>query len=237
MPDLNLQINGVEAAARGLTPLLHFHLKVAAQPAETVIQGLMLAAQIQVQCPQRAYSAGEQEKLVELFGPPDQWGHTLRNRLWTHTHTTLGPFAGSAEAILPAACTYDLNIAVTKYFYGLEQGDVSLLFLFSGSMFYRTLEGELQVEPIPWNSEAVYRMPVSLWRELMERHYPGTGWLSLNHDAFERIYKFKRQHGLPHWEAVIDRLLPAEGETGVLPSGAAGTQPTAHERQPTGAPA
>jgi hypothetical protein len=81
MPELNFQITGVEAATRGLVPLMHFKLEVrTANPAESV-QGLLLNAQIQIQSPQRAYNVSEKGRLVDLFGTPDRWGQTLRNRL------------------------------------------------------------------------------------------------------------------------------------------------------------
>src|ERR1051325_7068728 len=135
MPDLDFEITGVEAATRGLTPLLHFQLKVSNQPAEEMIQSVMLQAQIQIQAPQRTYLPNEKSKLFELFGAPEQWGQTLRNKLWTHSQTIVRAFSGTTQAILPVACSYDLNLAATKYFYALEEGMVPLLFLLSGTTF------------------------------------------------------------------------------------------------------
>src|SRR5436190_22388552 len=127
MPELNFQITGVETATRGLVPLMHFNLEVrTANPADSV-QGLLLNVQIQIQSPQRAYNASEKERLVDLFGTPERWGQTLRNRLWTHANCTVGTFTGVAETIIPVACTFDLNLAATKYFYALDEGDVPLL--------------------------------------------------------------------------------------------------------------
>lgn len=216
MPELSFQIIGAEPAARGLTPLLHFKLHANALPSTASIQAVLLNTQIQIQCPQRAYTGREKEELSDLFGAPERWGQTLRNRLWTHANATIGAFTGSTEAILPVDCTYDLNIATTKYFHALEGGEVSLLFLFSGSVFYVTDEGRLLVERISWNTECVFRMPVRTWRELMEQHYPNSAWLSLRRDAFDRLYNYKRRNGLATWEQVIEKLLPmpAEAELG-----------------------
>ncbi len=215
MPELKFEVLGVEAAARGLTPLLHFKLRLTSTPPEQAVQAVILNAQIQLQPPQRSYAAAEIERLLELFGPPEQWGQSLRNRLWAHATATLGAFTGSAETILPVPCTYDLNIASAKYFHALEDGDVSLLFLFSGSVFSLASDGRLQVEPISWNSECVYRMPVTVWQELMDRHYPNTAWLSLPRDIFERLYAYRRRHCLGTWEQTVEQLLRAaeEGNT------------------------
>ncbi len=172
MRELKVQITGVEPASRGLTPLLHFKLHISAEPATDPIQALLLNAQVQLECPQRSYTPQEKEKLVELFGEPERWGQTLRNRLWTHANTTVGAFQGSTQAVLPVQCTYDLNIATARYFYALEAGEVPLLFLFAGSVFYATPEGRLQIEPISWNTECAYRLPVQVWQDLMEKNYP-----------------------------------------------------------------
>jgi len=207
MPDLNFTVTGVEAAARGLTPLFHFKLRIEANPPSATIQALLLTSQIQIQCPQRAYGPAEKERLVELFGTPDRWGVTLRNRLWTHAHTTVGTFAGTTETILPVPCSYDLNIATAKYFCALDSGEIPLLFLFSGSVFYASDDAGLQVQPIPWSQECSYRIPVSAWRGLMEAHYPGTAWLTLQRGVFDRLYAYKRRAGLGTWEQTIEHLL------------------------------
>lgn len=212
MPDLSFEIMGAEPAASGVTPLLHFKVRATNSPADELIQAVLLNAQIQIQSPQRSYNPREKENLVELFGPPEVWGKTLRNRLWAHANTTVGAFTGHTETVLPVPCTYDLNVASTRFLYGLEGGEVPLLFLFSGSVFYRAADGRLQVSPISWNAECIYRMPTEVWRSLMEQHYPNTAWLSLRRDAFDRLYEYKRHHSLVTWEQAIEQLLQNERE-------------------------
>lgn len=213
MPDLDFKVRGVEAANYGIAPLLHFKLEITNQPPEEVIQSVMLQTQIQIHPTLRAYQPEEKEKLSELFGTPDRWGQTLRARLWTHANVNLRPFSGLTEAILSVPCTFDLNVAATKYFYALETGEVPLLFLFSGTIFYENADGRLQIQQVSWNKECAYRMPIGVWREMMDHHYPNTAWLSLERDLFERLYAFRRREGLANWEATIERLLsrPNEG--------------------------
>jgi len=206
MPELDFQIVEVEAASRGLTPLLHFKLKVTT-PATEPIQALILNAQIQIQSPQRSYTDAEKKRLVELFGTPERWGQTLQNRLWAHANTTTGSFTRETETILPVPCSYDLNLASAKFFYALDSGDVPLLFLFSGSVFYSTPEGRLQVERVSWNKECTCALPVRTWKDLMEQHYPNSGWLYLQRETFDRLCEFKRRHGLPTWERAMDQML------------------------------
>jgi len=207
MRELDFQIVGVESAANGLTPLLHFRLRITVTPGSERIQGLLLNTQIQIQSPQRIYSSVEKERLYDLFGPPDQWGQTLRNRLWAHANANVGPFDGNVETVLPVPCSYDLNLAAVKYFYALAEGDVPLLFLFSGSVFYATPEGRVSVERISWSKECVYRLPVRTWRDLMEKHYPNSAWLYLQRQCFDQLYAYKRRHGLATWEQTMERLL------------------------------
>jgi len=207
MPDLNFKVTGVEAAARGIVPLLHFQLEVTNFPETEQIQAVILHAQIQIQSAHRPYDDDEREKLVDLFGTPDRWGQTLRNRLWAHSNTSIRPFTQTTEAVLPMQCTYDLNVLATKFFYALKEGAVPLLFLFSGTVFYAAADGRLQVQQISWNKECMYSMPVRLWQELMEHHYPNSAWVALNRQVFERLYAYKRSQGLPTWEQTIEQLL------------------------------
>jgi hypothetical protein len=207
MPDLNFFVSGVDAAVKGLVPLLHFKLEISNQPPDETIQSVILQAQIQIQAPQRAYSPNEKEKLFELFGPLEQWGQTLRNKLWTHANTIVPAFTGSTETTLSVPCSFDLNLAATKYFYGIEEGEVPLLFLFSGTTFYAGADGRLQVQQISWNKESTYRMAVQVWKDVMEQHYPNTSWLYLGRDVFERLCAFKRRSGVATWEQAMERLL------------------------------
>jgi len=208
MPDLSYRVIAVSAAARGLTPLLHFRLAITNDPADETIHAVILQAQIQIQSSQRSYSPQEKRKLADLFGSPERWGQTLRNKLWAHSTVSVGEFTGSTEAILPVPSTYDLNVAATKYFNALDGGNIPLLFLFSGTVFYAAADRRLQVERISWNKECVFQMPVSVWQEMMDQHYPNSAWIYLHRDVFQRLLEYKREQGLPTWEATLERLLP-----------------------------
>jgi hypothetical protein len=216
MPDLAFQVTGLAPAAQGMVPLLSFEVAVTNTPAEEPIHSVLLQAQIQLQVAQRSYSAEQKEKLRELFGTPDRWRDTLRTRLWTIAQTNVPAFTGATTATLSVPCSFDLNIAATKYFYALESGDVPLLFLFSGTVFYENDEGLLQVRQISWKSECSWKMPVRAWHDAMEYHYPGIAWLTLSRENFERLYAYRRAHGLATWDRTLEQLLP-ELETSEVP--------------------
>jgi hypothetical protein len=192
-------------------PLLSFRLRINDTGAgQTPIHNIALLCQVRIEAARRRYNPAEQERLLELFGEPARWSETLRAMLWTHTQVTVPPFTASATVELPVPRSYDFNLAATKYFYGLENGEVPLLLLFSGTIFLAGPSGGLQIAQIPWDKEATYRLPVGVWKAMMDYYYPNSAWLCLHRDAFDRLYRYKRQHGLPTWEQTLERLLPAE---------------------------
>jgi hypothetical protein len=132
--------------------------------------------------------------------------------LWSNVNVTVPGFSGSTLVEVPVVCTFDFNVAVTKYIYGLENGELPTTLLFSGTVFH-TGSGRLQIAKIPWDREAGYRVPVHAWKEMMDLHYPNTAWISLRRDVFERLYDFKSSHGMATWEQALDRVLDLAAET------------------------
>jgi len=207
MPELEFKVTGVKPAARSMTPLLQFQLEVENHPADETIHAVLLQAQIQIQSPGRSYTPNEKEKLGELFGTPKHWGQIPRGRLWASTNTIVGGFHGSTRAALTVPCTYDLTFSTVKYLYALEQGEVPFLFLFSGTVFYASPNCRWQVRQISWDRECSYRMPVEVWQDLIESHYPRSAWLYLDRDVFDQLYAFRRRHGWSSWEQTIQHML------------------------------
>jgi hypothetical protein len=208
MPDLSFQIEGAEVTPFAVVPLLAFQVRITNTPADEIIHNVVLRTQIQIESTRRKYQPDEEAKLRDLFGEPERWGQTLRTMLWTHASVVVPRFAGETLVDLPVPCTYDFNLAVTKYFYALEQGDIPLEFLFSGSVFYEDGEA-LQVAPISWTKDARFRLPAATWQHLMQLYYPNLAWLQLREDVFDRLYRYKVRHGIPTWEEVMERLLSA----------------------------
>ena len=65
-------------------------------------------------------------------------------------------------------------------------GTVPLQFLFSGTVFAQGTRG-FSVQQVPWDREDRYDMPVSVWRDLIEQHFPNTGWLRLDRDTIDAL--------------------------------------------------
>ena len=167
MPDLNFEVVDAEAPAFAAVPMLIFKLRIDNAMDQERIFTVTLRCQIQINVTRRRYSPEAQARLLEVFGEPKRWGETLRPLLWTHTSTVVPQFSGSTIVDLPVPCTYDFEVAGTKYFDALEDGEIPLTFLFSGTIFYEDESDNLQVGQISWSKEAAYRLPVALWQEMI----------------------------------------------------------------------
>ena len=213
MPDLEFKLEGAEVADFAAIPSLVFKLRIENLEDEPV-RSVALNTQIRIAATGRHYEAAEQERLLELFGVPSRWKDTLRSLLWTHIVLQVPRFSGSTVVDMPVACTYDLEVVAAKYFYALEDGEVPLEFLFSGTIFYAGEGGRLQTTRISWEKEAEFRLPVRLWKEMMDQYFPNSAWVRLRKDAFDQLYDYKIRKGLPTWEATVEALLRAS-EQGV----------------------
>jgi len=208
MPDLDFAIVDADVLAFAAAPTLLFKLRVGNQPEEERIQAIMLQVQIRIEATRRGYDHRAEEQLLDLFGAPQRWGETVRSLLWTHATLNVQGFRSSTVVEVPITCTYDLEVAGTKYFHALKDGEIPLLFLFSGTIFHAPSEGAgLRVAQIPWEKEASFRLPVRLWTEMMERYFPNSAWLRVRKDVFDRLYAYKARLALPTWEDAMERLL------------------------------
>jgi hypothetical protein len=213
MPDLTITVEKAEVAPFAASPMLGFKLRVAnADPGET-IHTVVLRCQIQIEVTRRRYTVLEQERLRDLFGEPERWGQTLRNLLWTNTSAVIPQFAGVTTVDLQVPCTFDFTVATTKYLNGLTDGDIPVFLMFSGTVFYADPSGSLQVAPIAWDKETKFRLPLKVWKDMMDAYYPNSAWLCLRRDVFDQLSQYKMRHGIPTWEQAIETILAQTEET------------------------
>jgi hypothetical protein len=212
MPELSFSVESAHAVPFAAAPTIALKLRITnADPAET-IHTVVLRAQIQIEVARRRYTAAEQAQMLELFGDPDRWSQTLRSMLWTHASVVVPSFTGSTEVDLLIPCTFDFNVAATKYFHGLESGEIPLLLLFSGTVFYPDSEDALRVAPIAWDKETKFRVPVEVWRSMMDLYYPNSVLLSIPKDMFERLHRYKMTHAAGTWERAFEMMLAESGQ-------------------------
>ena len=124
-------------------------------------------------------------------------------------------FTGTTEVSMPLPCTYDFEVTASNYLHALRDGTVPLLFLFSGTVFIRGERG-FSVQQVPWDCEARHDMPVAVWRDLIQLHYPNTGWLRLDHDTLAALADYRSATGMLDFEEAVTTLLAesSEGRSG-----------------------
>jgi hypothetical protein len=210
LPDLHFQVEDVFATPNAAVPQLTFKVRVTNSQPEA-IHSIALRAQVQIEPVRRRYTPAEQERLKELFGEPERWSKSVHPLLWTNANVNISAFAGNKVIDIPVTCTFDFNVAITKYIYGLEGGELPLSLLFSGTVFHAGRMG-LQVAQIPWDREASYKLPVRVWKEMMDLHYPNTAWLCLDREVFDRLSEYKARNNLATWEQALERALGLRAE-------------------------
>jgi hypothetical protein len=181
------------------------------------VHALALRAQIRIEPQRRRYDDTEERALLDLFGDRSRFSETLRPFAWLHASTVAQGFTGSTEIELPLPCTYDFEVAGTSYLHALRDGEIPLLFLFSGTVFTRGTTG-FSVTQVPWDREARFRLPVAVWRDLMETWFPGTEWVRMRRETVEALAHYRHVRGLTSWDDAVTALL-AEATTpaGELP--------------------
>lgn len=190
-----------------IAPLLVFRLRLRNKAPSVRVLNVMLNAQIRIEAVARDYQASEQEGLADLFGGSDRFNQTLRDFVWTHVSVVAPAFDEECVVDLPTPCSTDFNLATTKYFHGLEGGEVPLNFLFSGSVFYRDADERMQIAQIPWTKDCAFALPVAKWRAMIERFYPQCAYLCLRRDVFDQLNRYKQREGFASFEHAIDALL------------------------------
>ncbi len=205
MTSLTCRIVDAAAARQSASPAIVFRLRIGDASGERV-HAVALRAQIQIRARARSYVSHEQERLTELFGTPAQWERTLTNVLWTQSSVVVPSFVGEIEIDLPVSCTYDLEVASAKYLHAVRDGDVPVVFAFSGTIF-KSAPDRMHVELVAHDLESRYLMPARVWHDAMDQFFPGGGWVRLRRETLDRLQAFRGRQALVGWDDAIDRLL------------------------------
>jgi hypothetical protein len=216
MADLTFDCIGAQAERYAVMPSISLTLRISETSGQR-IDTIALRCQIRIEPARRRYSPAEEQRLKDLFGETTQWADTLKPMQFTNISTMVTGFRGSTEIQLPVTFSYDLEIGSGRYFASLEAGEIPLLLLFSGTIFSVT-DGKLQVQQVPWSKEASYRLPVSVWQEAVDVHFPNSGWITMSRQTLDDLQRFKTRRALPTWDATVSALLAEAAD-------AAGRQP------------
>lgn len=222
MPQLSFHVEDVRPVEYAAVPLLFAHLRVTNTVKEERIQSILLNCQLQIQPSGRTYSYPEERKLLDLFGERERWGQTMKPLHWMNLVVKVPPFVEESVVEISIPCSLDFDVAATKYFYGLDHGDIPALVMFSGTVFYINDQGAIQIAQVPWSCEAGFQLQVEVWKAAIDNHYENTRWLRLRHDTFDRLYRHKVARGLPFWDDLIVSLLDEAERSDVSPELAKG---------------
>ena len=203
------QVEKAEAQRFTVAPTLMFKLRITNGAPGEVIHSVALRCQIQLEVDPPQYDGGGDKQNRAIYSASANAGPDASQPAMDPCQRGRSAFQDTIVVDLPVPCTFDFNVAATKYFHGLGDGDVPLSFLFSGTVFYADSTGALQVAPIPWDREARFRLPIRSWHDMMDIYYPNSAWLCLRRDVFERLYQYKVQNGIPTWEQALEKILPA----------------------------
>lgn len=207
MTEVTFAVVDVFPEPYAVTPVLTARVGIAALGDEPV-HAIALRAQIRIEPLRRGYTDQEAAALLDLFGTRDRWSTTQHTFLWQHSGVMVQGFTGTTQVDLPLECTYDVEVTAAKFFHALRDGAIPLQFLFSGTVFTKGQHG-FAVTPVPWDREDHYDMPVSVWRALIDLHYPHTGWIRLHHDTIDALVDYKARHALLGLDDTVMELLTA----------------------------
>lgn len=204
MIDLSFTCTDVDSVPHAAGPTLAFRLRITA-PESVRVHAIALRCQLRIEPSRRTYRDTEAEALSDLFGERSRWGSSLLPIQFAHAPLMVPGFIGHVDVDLHVPCSYDLDQAATRYFEAVQDGAIPLRLLFSGTVFAGP--GGFQVEPVPWDREASAGVPAALWRQMLEEHFPGCGWLRLPRATMKALLDYRSSHALPSWEATIEALL------------------------------
>ncbi len=209
MSDLTFSIVDVFAEPYAAAPQLTARLRIR-DSSEQVVHAIALRAQVRIEPQRRRYSEDEESGLLDMFGTRDRWFDTLKPFMWMQCNTMVQGFTGITEVDLAMPCTYDFEVTWSKYLHALRDESIPVVFLFSGTVFTRGASG-FGVEQVPWDREATYKIPVTVWKEMVQHYFPNTGWIRLSHETLESLAHYKSVRGLTTWEATVESLLAKAG--------------------------
>jgi hypothetical protein len=206
MTELQFTVAEIFAEPYAVAPQLTARLRIEESTGAT-IHAIALRAQVRIEPQRRAYTAGEEQALLDQFGTRDRWYDTLKPFMWMQASAMVQGFTDITEVDLALPCTYDFEVTASKYLHALRDGAVSVVLLFSGTVFIRGERG-FGVEQVPWDREARYDLPISAWRAMIDQYYPGTGWIRLDREVIETLARYKAERGLITWDETVRGLLP-----------------------------
>lgn len=199
MSELQFAVTGADAKRHTAIPTIVFHLRIRHRER---IEAIVLRTQIRIEPQWRPYDEGEKTLLGDLFGTPDRWDTTLRALSWADVPVMVPAFEDETSVEVNVPCTYDFDVTATRYFSALNNGDIPLRFLFSGSIF-RHSENAFSTEMVPWSSECAYRLPFEVWRSAMNACYGNSVAILIDRETFDQLHRRRIETSATSWDDIV----------------------------------
>jgi hypothetical protein len=65
---------------------------------------------------------------------------------------------------------------------------------------------------VPWDLDAAFRMPATVWRAAMDQFFPGGGWIRLDRATIDRLQAFRGRHAVVTFDEAVELLLQSAAE-------------------------
>lgn len=220
MTGLRFAIASVRTEPHTAAPTLVFRV-IVEETSGAFIQAALLRCQVYIDVRRRKYSGPEGDRLNEILGERTRWNDTMRPLLWTTVPVVLSRCDGRVDLDVPISCSYDFEVASGKYFRALDDGEVPLVFMFSGTIF-AAASTAIQVTQVPWDTETRFRLPAHTWREAMEQHFGDDTWIRLGRPGFDALDRTRRERGFTTWDQLVEALCDASPEPARVTDGERG---------------
>jgi hypothetical protein len=214
-PEPEFEVLGVRDIGGTAAPVLAFELRVNDASARAV-QVIALHCDIRIEPARRNLTSAERSRLGDLVRAAGAVG-TANDLAWSRSDVHVPAFTGSVRFLLQIPCTFDLGKATVRYLHALDGGSASLLFRFTGSIFYVDERERLQVVSVARDRQASFEMPTEAWKRMMARHHPEGTWLHLRPETLDRLRAVRAARGL--WSddaALLELIEAAECAPGVI---------------------
>ncbi len=210
MIDLEFVCTGAHPDLAAAGPSIALHMRVT-ETTGTPVYALALRCQVRIEPIRRRYDDTEATALSDLFGERARWSDTLKPMQLGFVNHMVPSFSDEIGIDLALPCSYDVDVAANKYFHGLREGEVPLLLLFSGTVFTTGPNG-ISVQPVPWHKETQFRLPIAVWQQTMDLHFPGSAWARVDRETFADLHAYRRREQLISIDDAIRRLLKEAGD-------------------------
>ena len=192
------------------------------------VHAIALRCQVRIEPQRRGYADDEAAGLIDLFGARERWASTLHAVPVAAVQRDGAGFTGVTEVNLPLPCTYDFEVAASKYLHALRDGDVPLLFLFSGTVFTKGPRRLRRRSRSRGTARTATTCPVSVWRDLIAAALPEHRLAAAGprHPRRAAAYKVGARPARPATTRSTDAAGSRRGRVPMTPPTASGPAPS-----------